>query len=374
MNALSDESVDLVVTSPPYPCIAMWDAVFTAMDPAVGAALEREDGPAAFELMHRQLDAVWRECFRVLRPGSFLCINIGDATRSFGSTFRIYTSHARITVFCESLGFQSLPAVLWRKQTNAPNKFMGSGMLPAGAYVTLEHEHILVFRKGEKRGFSAHDRRRRRESAYFWEERNRWFSDVWDFKGTRQDLPAAAFPDPDIRSVRARSGSFPLELAYRLVCMFSVQGDTVLDPFLGTGTTALACLAGPRSSIGYEIDRELEPVIERRILSGRHPADRAVERRLSDHLRFIEHRLAERGLAPAHRSAVYGFPVITGQETDLTLYRVESVRRSADGSFIATHILCMPGDGEKAGEALPPAAAAASLPGTSSPQIPLDLE
>ena len=104
--------------------------------------------------MHCLLDTVWRECARVVRPGGFVCVNIGDATRKVGDNFRLYTNHSRVTLTLESAGLQSLPLVLWRKQTTAPNKFMGSDMLPSGAYVTLEHEYILVFRKGDKRVFA----------------------------------------------------------------------------------------------------------------------------------------------------------------------------------------------------------------------------
>jgi DNA modification methylase len=88
------------------------------------------------------------------------------------------------------LGFTNLPNILWRKQTNAPNKFMGSGMMPPGAYVTLEHEHILIFRNGGKRQFNSQkEKTNRRQSAFFWEERNQWFSDVWmDLKGARQKI------------------------------------------------------------------------------------------------------------------------------------------------------------------------------------------
>ena len=160
------------------------------------------------------------------------------------------SSCTRILTRCLSLGFDILPAVLWRKQTNAPNKFMGSGMLPAGAYVTLEHEFILIMRKGSKRRVeSPREKRVRRESAFFWEERNRWFSDVWDFKGTRQ-----ALGHPDLRE---RSAAFPFELPFRLINMYSMRGDTVLDPFVGTGTTVLAAMAGGRHSIGVDIDETL---------------------------------------------------------------------------------------------------------------------
>ena len=129
-----------------------------------------------------------------------------------------------------------------------PNKFMGSGMLPAGAYATLEHEYILILRKGNKREFkSKEDKLRRQQSAFFWEERNVWFSDIWeDLKGTKQN-------NID-KHIRERSGAYPFELPYRIINMFSLRGDTVLDPFLGTGTTTLACMATARNSIGYEVN------------------------------------------------------------------------------------------------------------------------
>ena len=223
--------------------IEMWDDLFCARDPAVRAALDCGDGLRAFNLMHCDLDRAWLEIGRVLIDGGWVCVNVGDATRTIDGRFRLYPNHARVISACTSLGFDILPAVVWRKQTNAPNKFMGSGMLPAGAYVTLEHEYILLMRKGAKREFSAADKKRlRRQSAYFWEERNRWFSDIWDFKGTRQDLSTSGS--------RERSAAFPFELPYRLINMYSLRGDTVLDPFAGTGVTTLAAMASGRDSVG----------------------------------------------------------------------------------------------------------------------------
>ncbi|MBW1803357.1 MAG: site-specific DNA-methyltransferase, partial [Deltaproteobacteria bacterium] len=180
MGAIPDASVDLVVTSPPYPMIEMWDGVFSGQNPKIKKALINDDGPLAFELMHKELDPVWNETHRVLKRGGIVCINIGDATRTIGDDFALYPNHARILSHFFSSGFSSLPAILWRKQTNAPNKFMGSGMLAPGAYVTLEHEFVLILRKGGKRDFKNPDEKKlRRESAFFWEERNLWFSDIW---------------------------------------------------------------------------------------------------------------------------------------------------------------------------------------------------
>ena len=179
-----------MVTSPPYPMIEMWDEIFSKQNPTIGEALKDENGNKSFELMNKELDKVWKEVFRVLIDGGFACINIGNATRKIGEEFKLYSNHSRILEYCINLGFSSLPEILWRKQTNAPNKFMGSGMLPAGAYVTLEHEHILVLRKGNKRNFKTPEEKlRRQKSAFFWEERNLWFSDVWeDLKGTNKTI------------------------------------------------------------------------------------------------------------------------------------------------------------------------------------------
>jgi len=215
MKDIGDDSIDLVVTSPPYPMIEMWDGLFSSLSPACADGLKLGDGNAAFEAMHLELDLVWRELYRVLKPGAFACINIGDATRTIGDRFRLYPNHSRIVSRFHRLGFDCLPVILWRKQTNAPNKFMGSGMLAAGAYVTLEHEYVLVFRKDAKRQFSTNaEKSARMRSAFFWEERNKWFSDVWDFKGTVQGLKHG--------DLRSRSGAYPLELAYRLINMYSL--------------------------------------------------------------------------------------------------------------------------------------------------------
>jgi DNA modification methylase len=168
---LSEDSVDLIVTSPPYPMIGMWDKVFIDMNPIIGEALLAGDVWQAFELMHHELDKVWKQAYRLLRSGGVICINIGDATRTVDNRFRLFPNHSRVQQSCVGLGFDSLPVVIWRKTTNAPNKFMGSGMLPAGAYVTLEHEYILVLRKGAKREFpDPVSKNWRQASALLWEE------------------------------------------------------------------------------------------------------------------------------------------------------------------------------------------------------------
>ncbi len=331
MDYVESESVDLLVTSPPYPMIEMWDEVFSARNSLIGTVLRRGDGPIAFELMHRGLAEVWTEVSRVLKDGAVACVNVGDATRSLDGRFGLYTNHAVIQDLMQKLGFVSLPSILWRKQTNAPNKFMGSGMLPPSAYATLEHEYILIFRKGwDKRPFaSAEEKRVRRESAYFWEERNVWFSDVWtDLKGTGQNMAE--------KEARKRSGAFPFELAYRLVNMFSVKGDLVLDPFLGVGTTMFAAMASARNSIGFEIDSGLEKTIASKLPGMVSLAEERTRERLSKHVDFIGERFRQKGPFK-HRNIHYGFPVVTAQEKELVFNPPASVEKIGENRFLVLH-------------------------------------
>jgi site-specific DNA-methyltransferase (cytosine-N4-specific) len=327
MSDVAPGSVHLTVTSPPYPMIEMWDSLFCSLNPSIKAALDSGDGKLAHELMHRELDRVWREVDRATAPSGIVCVNVGDATRALGSTFRLYSNHTRISGFFYEAGYDELPPVMWRKQTNKPNKFMGSGMLPPNAYVTLEHEHIRIFRKGGTRAFSPEDRQARHRSAYFWEERNAWFSDVWeDLKGTSQRLNGA----------RERSAAYPFDLPYRLINMFSVQGDHVLDPFLGTGTTMFAAIAAGRNSTGFEVDPGLRPAIESRVEGLKELCGSLVSERLARHDAFVSARLRDGGNAPAYRSKAYGFPVVTGQETDIELPAVKEIKFSGD-RYVVTY-------------------------------------
>jgi DNA modification methylase len=329
LDWLPSASIQLVVCSPPYPMIAMWDEQFGRLEPEVPSALQRGDGPAAFEGMHRQLDGVWCELYRVLEPGGLACINVGDATRTMSGEFRIYPNHARILSCCTGLGFQCLPEILWRKQTNAPNKFVGSGTLPPGAYVTLEHEWILILRKGGRRRFaSAEQRQRRLQSAYFWEERNSWFSDVWDFKGIRQQREGPG--------TLRRSASFPFELAYRLINMFSLLGDWVLDPFVGAGTTLQAAMSCGRNGVGVEIDEALLPDIEAGLQDLVPAANRRILQRLARHSAFVAERQAQGGQL-RYRSSRYGFPVVSLQEREIFFPYLSALRRLSDREWEVEH-------------------------------------
>ncbi|WP_394327953.1 DNA-methyltransferase [Halogranum amylolyticum] len=319
MSHVADESVDLVITSPPYPMIEMWDELFTARDPAIADALADGDGDAAFERMHAQLDDVWDEVARVLAPGGIVCVNVGDAVRSFDDGFRQFPNHARVIEAFDDRGLRSLPDILWRKPTNRLTKFMGSGMLPPSAYVTLEHEYVLVFRKGEARDFPPSDPERY-ASAFFWEERNEWFSDLWSFTGTDQTMEATATDD------RERSAAFPLELPLRLVRMYSTYGDTVLDPFAGTGTTTLAAMHAGRDSVGYELDADLVEGFDERTTDLPTRSRRRTRQRLERHRSFVADR------DPDYEAVHYDVPVVTQQERQIRLYAVTDVARATVGA------------------------------------------
>lgn len=322
MQCINDASVDLVVTSPPYPMIEMWDEVMALQNPAIADALQSNPS-FAFELMHRELDKVWAECYRAIKDGGLMCINIGDATRTINNEFQLYNNHTRIVEACLKLGFINLPNIIWRKQTNAPNKFMGSGMLPCGAYVTLEHEWILIFRKGGKRDYKKEvDKAIRRNSSFFWEERNQWFSDLWEIKGVKQKINNS--------KTRERNASFPLEIPYRLINMYSQQGDTVLDPFSGLGTTTIAALLTGRNSIGVDIDVALEPLIRDNIGSLRVDVlNGLIANRYSRHLEFVKEREAQ-GKEVKYENHNLMCKVVTSQEVDINLYYLDKITVKAD--------------------------------------------
>jgi len=242
MKEVSSGEVHLMVTSPPYPMIEMWDSLFKNVD------------CKTYEDMHNYLASTWKECYRVLADGGIACINIGDATRKVNGTFRLFPNHSKIIEECEKLGFITLPCILWKKPTTKPNAFLGSGFIPTNAYVTLDCEYILIFRKGNIRKFKPKDPYRY-ASHYTKEERDLWFSQIWNVNGVRQERD----------EIDRRTAAYPEEIVHRLIRMFSIIGDTVLDPFLGTGTTTRVAMELSRNSIGYEIDKNLLNLIKERV-------------------------------------------------------------------------------------------------------------
>ena len=195
---------------------------------------------------------------------------------------------------------------------------MGSGMYPAGAYVTYEHEYILIFRKGGKRNFNEKEKKLRQESAYFWEERNVWFSDLWEIKGVSQKIKTS-------NKTRTRNASYPFEIPYRLVNMYSIKGDTVLDPFCGLGTTTLACIASERNSIGIEIDKEIKKIAEETILERYDKLNEIIDKRLSSHLTFID-KLPKEEKEKCYKNNPHNFLVKTKQETNLNIKKIKSIK------------------------------------------------
>lgn len=270
LREIPDKSVHLVVTSPPYPMIEMWDEQFRSLDERIGALwTEMEESVddkvnlarRIYDLMHENLRLTWIEVYRVLVNGGIACINIGDATRKIGNLFRTFPNHARTIEICEDIGFVTLPYVLWKKPSTKPKykgkgAFLGSGFLPPNAYVTLDCEYILIFRKGGLRKFRPDDRRRR-ASKYTKEERDSWFTQIWSLPGVRQELSNS----------ERRAAAFNEQVPRRLIRMFSVIGDTVLDPFLGTGTTMKVAMELGRNCIGYEVDESLKEIIREKVSS-----------------------------------------------------------------------------------------------------------
>ena len=333
MSEIQSNSIDLMITSPPYPMIEMWDILFSSFNDEIKKALEREDGERAFNLMHEELNKVWSEVARVLKLGGLACINIGDATRKIGKNFQLYPNHVKVSTSFHNFGFIELPCILWKKPTNSPNKFLGSGMLPPNAYVTLEHEYILIFRKGNIKRNLAPKSENRYNSAFFWEERNKWFSDVWDdIKGVSQNLVSNADNQHEIRE---RSAAFPIELAYRLISMFSLYEDTILDPFWGTGTTTLAAMISARNSIGFEINSGFMKVFRSNLSTLKKLNEEVIESRLNNHIDFIQ-KYKKEVKDVKYNATHYKFPVVTKQEIDILFYIIEDYREKKN-NFTLQH-------------------------------------
>jgi site-specific DNA-methyltransferase (cytosine-N4-specific) len=222
MNEIEDESVHLIVTSPPYPMIQKWDELFGGLN---------------FDSQHFVLEQVWRECYRILIEGGICCINIGDATRKIDNNFQCFPNYAKTVMLCTQMGFTNLIPIFWKKISNRPNAFLGSGFLPPNAYISQDCEYIAIFRKGYLRKFKPKDENRY-NSQYSKEQRDKWFQQIWEIPGKKGAKKTSAFPN---------------EIPRRLISMFSVIGDYVVDPFSGTGTTQEECLKLQRNFIGYEI-------------------------------------------------------------------------------------------------------------------------
>lgn len=235
LTFLPDESVHLVVTSPPYWILKK----YPDNDEQLG---QIED----YELFLEELDRVWEHIFRVLVPGGRLVIVVGDVClprRKVGRHL-VMPLHASIQEHCRKIGFDNLAPIIWYKIANAcfeaksPGSFLGKPYEPNGI-VKNDIEYILFQRKPG--GYRKPTLEARLLSVISEENQKTWFRQIWDLKGA---------------STREHPAPYPLELAERLVRMFSFVGDTVLDPFGGTGTTALASAHWGRNSISVEVEEK----------------------------------------------------------------------------------------------------------------------
>lgn len=247
MENVADESVHLIITSPPY-----WQLKDYGSDDQIGFN-------HTYEEYINNLNLVWNECRRVLHRGCRLCINIGDqfARSVYYGRYKIIPIRTEIIKFCETVGFDYMGAVIWQKVTTCNTTggatIMGSFPYPRNGILKLDYEFILIFKKpgdGPKVSPKIKDL-----SKMTTEEWNQYFAGHWNFAGEKQDKHLAMFPE---------------ELPRRLIKMFSFVDDTVLDPFLGSGTTILAARNLGRNSIGYEINPEFEPIIREKLQVGQN--------------------------------------------------------------------------------------------------------
>ncbi len=241
MREVKDESIDLVVTSPPY-----WHIKDYGTPGQIGY------GQSLHEYL-KNLYVVWKECFRVLKPGTRLCINIGDQfLRSIiYGRYKIAPIHAEFISQCEELNFDYMGSIIWQKKTTMNTtggaSVMGSYPHPPNGIIEMDYEFILIFKKQGKKTATMEIKEKSKLTKEEWKE---YFLGHWYFNGEKQDKHIAMFPE---------------ELPKRLIKMFTFVGDVVLDPFLGSGTTNKVALNLNRNSIGYEINEEFLPVIKEKI-------------------------------------------------------------------------------------------------------------
>ena len=242
MSELKDNSVHLIITSPPY-----WQLKDYGTENQIGFN-------DSYEQYINHLNLVWKECHRVLHDGCRLCINIGDqfARSVYYGRYKVIPIHSEIIRFCETIGFDFMGQIIWQKttttNTTGGGAVMGSFPYPRNGIVKLDFEYILLFKKqGEA---PKPTKEQKEQAAMSNEEWNTYFNGHWYFNGARQDKHLAMFPE---------------ELPKRLIRMFSFPGETILDPFMGSGTTAHVARSLERNSVGYEINPDFIPLITNKI-------------------------------------------------------------------------------------------------------------
>lgn len=243
MSQIPDKSVQLIITSPPY-----WQLKDYGTEDQIGFN-------DSYEEYINNLNLVWKECNRVLSDGCRLCINIGDqfARSVYYGRYKVIPIRTEIIRFCESLGMDYMGAIIWQKattmNTSGGGAIMGSFPYPRNGILKMDYEFILLFKKLGNAPKPTMEQKKASEITK--EEWGQYFSSHWSFNGVKQYGHIAMFPE---------------ELPKRLIKMFSFVGETVLDPFVGSGTTSLAAKHLDRNSIGYEINKEFEPFIREKLI------------------------------------------------------------------------------------------------------------
>ena len=243
MSLMPDKSVHLIITSPPY-----WQLKDYGTDDQIGFN-------ESYEAYINNLNLVWYECNRILKDGCRMCINIGDqfARSVYYGRYKVIPIRTEIIRFCETLGLDYMGAVIWQKQTSMHTTgggvVMGSFPYPRNGILKIDYEFILIFKKQGKAPAPTKEQKEMSEISK--EEWNKLFASHWTFAGARQDGHIAMFPE---------------ELPSRLIKMFSFVGETIFDPFMGSGTTALAARNLNRDSIGYEINKDFRQYYEQKVI------------------------------------------------------------------------------------------------------------
>mgnify|MGYP001012654291 FL=1 len=242
LNKIPDKSIQLIITSPPY-----WQLKDYGTEDQIGFN-------DSYEEYINNLNLVWKECYRVLSDGCRMCINIGDqfARSVYYGRYKVIPIRTEIIRFCETLGMDYMGAIIWQKtttmNTSGGGAIMGSYPYPRNGILKMDYEFILLFKKlGNAPKPTPEQKKASEMSKDEWIE---YFSSHWNFYGARQNGHIAMFPE---------------ELPKRLIKMFSFVGETVFDPFLGSGTTSLAAKNLNRSSVGYEINKEFLPIIKEKM-------------------------------------------------------------------------------------------------------------
>ncbi len=242
MSQLPDKSIHLALTSPPY-----WQLKDYGTNNQIGY---NEN----YESYINNLNLVWKECYRVLHNGCRLCVNIGDqfARSVYYGRYKVIPIRTEIIKFCETIGFDYMGAIIWQKKTTTNTtggaSIMGSFPTPRNGILSIDYEFILLFKKlGNP---IKPNRTIKEQSKMTKDEWKKYFAGHWHFGGARQNDHIAVFPE---------------ELPKRLIKMFAFVGDTVLDPFLGSGTTSLVAKNLGRNSVGYEINTDFIPLIKKKL-------------------------------------------------------------------------------------------------------------